>query len=106
MGSQCPGSRNPPAVAAHTHAASSYPATSGSTPIIATNCNRLQLVAMMGVAVRVSAKLEEGDFKGAVRLASSDDTLAYSNSHTSSLTSKHPPLHLNSIIPPPSDLSE
>ena len=58
------------------------------------------------LAVRVSAKLEEGDFKGAVRLASSDDTVADSNSHTSSLTSKHPPLHPNSIIPPPSDLSE
>ena len=33
-------------------------------------------------AARVSAKFEEGDFKGAVRLASSDDKLAPMNETT------------------------
>ena len=35
------------------------------------------------LASRVSSKLEEGDFKGAVRLACSDDTLADMNEATS-----------------------
>ena len=46
------------------------------------------------LAARVSAKLEEGDFKGAARLASSEDTLAPLNEATlEALKGKHPPLH-------------
>lgn len=53
------------------------------------------------MADRVSAKLEEGDFKGAVRLASSDDTLAPMNEATyQALLERHPPPHPNSVIPP------
>ena len=52
------------------------------------------------LAARVSAKLEEGDFKGAVRLASSEDTLAPLNEATlEALKKKHPPPPLDSIIP-------
>ena len=50
---------------------------------------------------RVSAKLEEGDFKGAVRLACSEDTLAdYNEATFSALKQKHPSLAPGSIIPP------
>ena len=52
------------------------------------------------LAARVSAKLEEGDFKGAVRLASSDDTLAPINESTfTALQEKHPLPHPDSVIP-------
>ena len=52
------------------------------------------------LAARVSVKLEEGDFKGAVRLACSDDTLAPMNEATyEALLERHPPLHPDSIIP-------
>ena len=48
----------------------------------------------------MSAKLEEGDFKGAVRLASSEDTLAPMNEATfEALKGKHPPPHPDTIIP-------
>ena len=53
------------------------------------------------LAARVSAKLEEGDFRGAVRLASSDATLApMDNSTFAALQEKHPPSHPDSIFPP------
>jgi hypothetical protein len=43
------------------------------------------------LAARVSSKLEEGDYKGAVRLACSEDVIAEHNSHTlEALRSKHP----------------
>ena len=49
---------------------------------------------------RVSAKLEEGDFKGAVRLASSEDSIAVPSSETlATLREKHPLLHADSAIP-------
>ena len=52
------------------------------------------------LAARVSAKLEEGDLKGAVRLASSDDTLAPINESTfTALQEKHPLPHPDSVIP-------
>ena len=41
---------------------------------------------------RVSSKIEQGDFRGAVRIASSDDRLAPHSSETlSALQDKHPP---------------
>ena len=53
------------------------------------------------LAARISAKLEEGDFGGAVRLASSDDTLAAMNNSTfAALQDKHPSPHPDSVIPP------
>ena len=53
------------------------------------------------LARRVSAKIEEGDFRGAIRLASSDDTLADVSDETyNALCAKHPPPHLDSHIPP------
>ena len=52
------------------------------------------------LATRISAKLEEGDFRGAVRLASSKDTIADLNEETlSALRDKHPSPHPDSTIP-------
>ena len=46
-------------------------------------------------------KQEEGDFRGAVRLACSEDTIAASNDATFvALQLKHPPPHPDSSIPP------
>ena len=56
---------------------------------------------------RMSAKLEEGDFKGAVRLASSDDTLAPMNEATlEALKGKHPAPHPDSTIPSAEETSQ
>ena len=53
------------------------------------------------LAARISSKLEEGDFKGAVRLASSEDTIRDPNGVTvEALRSKHPTSHPESVIPP------
>ena len=54
------------------------------------------------LAANVSGNLEEGDFKGAVRLAGSEDTIAdMSDSTFASLQSKHPTPHPDTSIPPP-----
>ena len=59
------------------------------------------------LAVRMSAKLEEGDLKGAVRLASSEDTLAPMNEATlEALKGKHPAPHPDSTIPSAKDTSQ
>jgi len=56
------------------------------------------------LAERVSEKLEDGDFKGAVRLASSDSTLAPMNESTyQALLERHPSPHPDSLIPPIDD---
>ena len=53
------------------------------------------------LAKRVSAKLEEGDFKGAVRLACSRSTIADRSDATfEALVKKHPPAHHDTSIPP------
>ena len=53
------------------------------------------------LAGRVSAKIEEGDFRGAIRLASSDDSLADASDETyTALCAKHPAPHPDSKIPP------
>ena len=51
---------------------------------------------------RVSFKLEEGDFKGAVCVACSEDSIADLNAveTLSALKEKHPPTHPNSRFPP------
>ena len=52
------------------------------------------------LAKRVSSKLEEGDVRGAVRIACSEDTLAELNEETlSALRAKHPPQPLGSCFP-------
>ena len=49
----------------------------------------------------MASKLEDGDFKGAIRLACSDDRLAPFNSATlATLQEKHPVPHLDTAIPP------
>ena len=54
------------------------------------------------LAARVSSKLEEGDYKGAVRLACSKDRIAdHSASTFAALKLKHPPRHIHSIIEDP-----
>ena len=56
---------------------------------------------IVSLAARISAKLEEGYFSGAVRLASSDDTLAaMDNSTFTALQDKHRPPHPDSVIVP------
>ena len=51
---------------------------------------------------RVSSKLEEGDFKGAVRIACSEDRIAPYNAATrAALQEKHPVPHPDTTIPPP-----
>ena len=52
------------------------------------------------LARRVSEKLEEGDFKGVVRLTCSEDTIASDSEATiAALRSKHPDPHPESIFP-------
>ena len=52
------------------------------------------------LARKVSVKIEEGDFRGAIRLASSSDTLAdFTDETYEALCLKHPPAHPNSQIP-------
>ncbi len=55
---------------------------------------------METLARRVSRKIDAGDLRGAIRLASSNETLAdYDDSTFSALQSKHPPIHPDSTIP-------
>ena len=55
---------------------------------------------MLNLAKRVTSKLEDGDFRGAVRIACSEDSLAAFNSDTlTALQAKHPTPHPDSIIP-------
>ena len=57
---------------------------------------------MQYLAKRVSVKLEEGDYRGAVRIACSEDTIADITDETiSSLREKHPGPHPESHIPSP-----
>ena len=59
------------------------------------------------LAARISSKLEEGDFKGAVRLASSEDTIRDLDEETlSALRDKHPAAHPDTDIPPASITSQ
>ena len=49
------------------------------------------------LAARVSSKLEEGNYRGAVRLACSENTMAeHTNDTLEALRQKHPPPHCNS----------
>ena len=53
------------------------------------------------LAPRVAAKLEEGDFRGAVRIASSVESFApYNGESLEALKHKHPAPHPNSVMPP------
>ena len=53
------------------------------------------------LATRVAQKTEEGDFKGAVRIASSDDKVApFCEATFTELLKKHPPAHQDTVIPP------
>ena len=62
---------------------------------------------LLSLATRVSAKLEEGDFRGAVRLTCSEDSVAEANkSSIAALRSKHPAPHPDSSMPPPPDSHE
>ena len=56
---------------------------------------------LKSLASRVSVKLEQGDFKGAIRLACSDDMLAdMSDATFASIQQKHPTPHPDSVISP------
>ena len=63
---------------------------------------------LISLARRVSTKLEEGNINGAVRLATSEDSIAEDDDSTiSALRAKHPPANSNTPFPPPaaSDLN-
>ena len=54
-----------------------------------------------GLARQVSRKIEDGDVRGAIRLASSEDTLAdFSDNTFTALQAKHPLPHPDCSIPP------
>ena len=56
------------------------------------------------LASRVASKLEEDDYKGAVRLACADDTIAeHSPATLESLKQKHPEPHPDRFITPAPD---
>ena len=60
---------------------------------------------LKSLARRVSTKLEEGDYRGAVRAACSDDTIADISEETISvLKAKHPLPHPDSCIPQPPEV--
>ena len=55
---------------------------------------------LKSLAIRVTTKLEEGDFKGAIRLACSEESIADQNEETlAALRSKHPQAHPSTHIP-------
>ena len=58
--------------------------------------------ALEALASLVASKLEEGNLKGAVRLACSQETIADTSDKTlAALHQKHPPPHPDSCLPPP-----
>ena len=53
------------------------------------------------IAARVSAKLEDGDIRGAIRLASSDDSIApFDDITAAALRLKHPARAASNTVPP------
>ena len=55
-----------------------------------------------GLVKRVSSKLEDGDYRGAVRIACSDDAIAELSDDTlGALWRKHPSQHPESVLPSP-----
>ena len=64
--------------------------------------SRLTHDPLKSLANRVSCKLEEGDYRGAVRLTCSEDSIVELNEATLvALRSKHLPPHPDLCIPPP-----
>lgn len=58
-------------------------------------------IPVESLAANVAAKLEEGDFTGAIRLACSEDTMADGSEATlNALRAKHPAPHPDTEIPP------
>ena len=56
---------------------------------------------LKNLVARVDAKLEEGDFRGVVRIVSSNESFAATNGNTFTLLSKkHPPAHTLTSMPP------
>ena len=65
-------------------------------------CLKPRADPLNALATRVATKLEEGDYKGAVRLACSEESIADLNEETwAALKAKHPPPHPSTVIPPP-----
>lgn len=73
----------------------------GSAPHSTTRQPEHDPDALQFIATRISAKLEEGDFKGAVRLASSEDTVTeVSDATIAALRTKCPAAHPDTSLPP------
>ena len=76
------------------------PPVSSSNHKLATKSGHVD--PLSSLASRVATKLEEGDFRGAVRLACSEDSIAEVNDATiAALRAKHPAPHPSSCLPPP-----
>ena len=70
--------------------------------LLSPNINRLHHNPLKNLESHVAAKLEEGDCKGTVRIASSVEFFAPNNAETqSALRSKYPAPQPNSLMPPP-----
>ena len=55
---------------------------------------------LRSLTTRVTTKLEEGDYRGAVRLTCSEDSIAVLDEETvATLQLKHPPLHPETCLP-------
>jgi hypothetical protein len=83
------------------NAISDYPANIGDTSHL--QSSRERSCHEQSLADRVSSKLEDGDVRGAVRLASSEDTLAQHTSDTYQLLSLQRPVRhqCNNELPSP-----
>ena len=67
---------------------------------ITTIANRPHNVSVKTLVTQVAAKLEEGDFKDVLRIASSVESFAPDNAQIlAAIRSKHPPPHPNSNMP-------
>jgi hypothetical protein len=61
--------------------------------------SKQQDINLESLSLSISGKLEEGDFKGAIRLACSEDTVAeYSEANFKILQEKHPDAHPDSLF--------
>jgi len=90
-------------------AVASFPVSTPSTPtpvLHKVKPSKSRLHSLDNLAARVSSKLEDGDIRGAIRLAASDDTMApFDDVTAAALQSKHPAratIPTDSLPPTPS----
>ena len=91
-------------------AIASFPAVSYSAPLTATQSRKQSSTRRSScneLAARVSSKLEEGDIRGAIRLAASEDTIApFDDVTAEALREKHPVRAPSDCLPTPPSKEE